>query len=163
MVFSLLLLAATLLCGLTAGLVFAFAVVTMPGIGALPDREFLNAFKAMDRVIQNNHPLFGLVWVGSALLLIGAAVLGFGRLEGLDRGLLLGATVVYLVGVQVPTVVVNIPLNNRLQAHDVDGMDEGERRAARAAFEARWNRWNRLRTVWASAATALLLWLLLRL
>ena len=48
-----------------AGVVFAFAVVVMPGIRTLPDADFLRAFQVIDRVIQDNQPLFLLVWVGS--------------------------------------------------------------------------------------------------
>jgi hypothetical protein len=39
----------TLLCSLVAGFVFAFAVVVMPGIQTLSDRDYLRAFKVMDR------------------------------------------------------------------------------------------------------------------
>ena len=41
--FALLLILATLLCALVAGLLFAFAVVTIPGISRLNDREFILA------------------------------------------------------------------------------------------------------------------------
>ena len=41
-----------LLCSLVAGLLFGFAVVVMPGIANLENREFLMAFKHMDEVIQ---------------------------------------------------------------------------------------------------------------
>ena len=46
---------AAFLCSLVAGFLFAFAIVIMPGIGSLNDREFLRAFQVMDRVIQNNQ------------------------------------------------------------------------------------------------------------
>ena len=161
--FTAILLLATFLCALVAGFLFAFVVVAMPGIGSLDDGAFIRAFQRMDRIIQNNQPVFMLVWLGSAVLLLGSAVLGFGRLAGVDRLLLLAATLLYMLGVQVPTAVVNVPLNNQLQAHDVDRMDEAERDAARRAFEPRWNRWNGLRTVLASLATALLMVLLYRL
>lgn len=154
---------ATFFCALVAGFLFAFAVVAMPGLGRLEDREFLRAFQVMDRVIQDIHPVFMVVWVGSVVLLIAAAALGFARLDGAGLVLLLSATLVYVLGVQVPTAAVNIPLNNRLQAVDVDALGEPDRRAARAAFEPRWNRWNRVRTVFASVAAALLLFLLVRL
>ena len=54
----------TLLCALVAGLVLAFAIVVMPGIRHLNDHDYLQAFKVMDRVIQNNHPVFMVVWLG---------------------------------------------------------------------------------------------------
>lgn len=157
-----LLVLATLLCSLTAGLVLAFAVVVMPGIRSLPDREYLGSFAAMDRVIQENDPLFLLVWVGSAVALIGAVLLNYGTLTGANRWLLLGAAAVYLVGVQLPTIIVNIPLNNRLQQLELDGLAEVGLRDARGAFEGRWTRWNVIRTACACMTSGALMALLLR-
>lgn len=154
---------ATLLCSLVAGFLFAFACVAMPGIATLGDREFLHGFQVMDRVIQNNQPLFVLVWAGSAVTLLLTAVIGFGRLEGVDRALLLAAAVVYLAGVQLPTLTINVPLNNRLQTLDLTAMDDDALAEARDDFEPRWNRWNRIRTVLATLASALLIVLILRL
>lgn len=161
--FHLTLVAATFLCSLVAGFLFAFTVVAMPGIGTLSHGPFLQAFQAMDRVIQDNQPIFLLVWVGSVLTLVASAALGFGQLVGTDRLLLLAALVVYLLGVQLPTVAVNIPLNNAAQALDVDELDGAALEAARRDFEPRWNRWNLLRTVLAGLVSALLMALLLRL
>ena len=151
---------ATFLCSLVAGFLFAFAVVAMPGLKNLKDGEFIRAFQVMDRVIQNNQPLFILVWVGSAVLVILSAVLGLGQLAGGERLLLLGAALIYLLGVQLPTITINIPLNNKIQAFEVDATDEAAHRAAREAFEPRWNRWNAIRAVLSSLAAALLILLL---
>ena len=158
--FLLVLSLATLLCALVAGFLFAFAVVAMPGIGRLDDGAFLRAFQVMDRVIQNNQPLFMIVWAGSVVALIAAAVLGFGRLEGAERALLIAAVLVYLLGVQLTTAAVNIPLNNRLQTLDLVAMDAAALRAEREAFEPRWNRANIARTVISSGVAALLIVLL---
>ncbi|MEM6688800.1 MAG: DUF1772 domain-containing protein [Planctomycetota bacterium] len=154
---------ATLLCSLVAGLVFAFAVVVMPGIRNLNDRDFIRAFQVMDRVIQNNQPLFMLVWVGSAVSLIASACLGITQVEGANLVLLVAATCAYLFSVQLPTIAINIPLNNRLQTLNVEVMDETDRQLARDSFETRWNRWNVIRTLFACLTTAMLLILLLRL
>ena len=64
-----------LLCSLVAGLVLTFAIIVMPGIKSLKDRDFLRAFVVMDRVIQNNHPVFMFVWLGSAAAVIVLAIL----------------------------------------------------------------------------------------
>lgn len=159
-VFPILLILATFLCSLVAGFLFAFAVVVMPGIRTLNARDFIRAFQVMDRVIQNNQPIFVLVWIGSAVALLVAVVFGFGQLDGTGRLLISVAAAIYLLGVQLPTVIVNVPLNNRLQAFDVDATDETARKAARADFESRWNRWNSIRTVLACLASLLLLILL---
>ncbi|MGB5425029.1 MAG: hypothetical protein WBN03_22880, partial [Desulfobacterales bacterium] len=66
-IFQAALILATFLCSLVAGFLFAFSVVVMPGIRSLNDREFIRAFQVMDRVIQNNQPIFMLVWIGSVV------------------------------------------------------------------------------------------------
>ncbi len=58
------LLVSTLLCTLVTGFVFTYAIVVMPGFGKLNDREFIQVFQATDGIIQNNQPLFILVWGG---------------------------------------------------------------------------------------------------
>ena len=121
--FPIILIVATLLCALVAGLLFAFAVVTMPGIKSLNDGEFIRAFQVMDGVIQNNQPIFMLVWIGSALTLLLAAVLGFGQLDLAGKGILLTAALLYIIGVQLPTGMINVPLNNQLQTLDIGKMD----------------------------------------
>ena len=104
-----------------------------------------------------------LVWLGSALALLASTVLGILRLEGLDRVLLVVACAIYIFGVQVPTITINIPLNNHLQSQDLDSMTESELLATTEKFESRWLRWNTIRTVIATLTTILLLVLLIRL
>jgi uncharacterized membrane protein len=157
------LIGSALLCSLVAGIVLAFASVIMPGIRKLNDRSFLQSFKAMDRVIQDNQPVFMVVWVGSVVVLLATAALGLWRLDGVDRMLIIVATLIYLVGVQLPTATINIPLNNQLQAQDLGTMSAASLSDARIAFEARWVRWNLIRTVFAVLTSALLITLALRL
>ena len=92
-----------------------------------------------------------------------ATVLGIWHLAGLDRILLIVACAIYLFGVHVPTVAVNIPLNNDLQSKDLDAMSESELLAITENFDSRWLPWNSLRTVIATLTTLLLLVLLVRL
>ena len=161
-VFHAVLILATFLCSLVAGFLFAFAAVIMPGIRRLDDGGFIRAFQVIDRVIQNNQPLFVLMWVGSVLSLIAATVLGLATLSGADRLLIIVAAVVYLLCVQLPTVTINIPLNNMLQKLEPDSMDETTRKRSREAFESRWNRWNIIRTACATLVSIVLLLLLVR-
>ena len=161
--FRVTLIVATFLCTLVAGFVFAFGVVVMPGIRTLSDGEFLRAFQVMDRVIQNNQPVFMLVWVGSVVALLGSAFLGFGRLDGNGRVLMIASVLLYLLGVQLPTVTINVPLNNTVQTLAIADMDETAQEAARREFESRWNYSNVTRMVLASLVSVLLMILLLRL
>jgi uncharacterized membrane protein len=114
----------------------------------------------MDRIIQNNQPLFMLIWAGSVVVLTTSAVLGFGQLDGIGRLLIILAALVYILGVQLPTITINVPLNNKLQTLDVDAMNEPAHKTARDDFEPRWNQWNAIRTVLASLVAALLIILL---
>ena len=161
--FQIVLILATLLCSLVAGFLLAFATVVMPGIKTLNDREFIRAFQVIDGVLQNNQPLMVAVWMGSILAAVAAAVLGFGQLDGTQRLLSISAPLVYILGVQLSTFTINVPLNNRLQRLNVDAMDEVALKAARMNFEPGWNRWNLVRTPFAGLASVLFMILLFRL
>lgn len=76
---------------------------------------------------------------------------------------MIAAVLVYLLGVQLPTITLNVPLNNRVQALDIETMDGEAQAAARQDFESSWKRWNSIRTVLASLTSVLLIVLLLRL
>ena len=154
--FSFVLILATLLCSLVAGFLFAFAIAVMPGIRNLNDRDFIRTFQSMDRVIQTNHPLFVIVWVGSVLTLAASTVLAIGDIRGVNLPLIITAALVYFLGVQLPTFRINVPLNNALQKLDAAAMDDAAAKRARGDFEPRWNRWNAIRTAF-SVLTSLLL------
>jgi len=159
-IFHIALILATFLCSLVAGFVFAFAFVVMPGIKTLSDGDFIRAFQVIDGVIQDKQPIFMLVWIGSVVALVTAAVLGLGQLDGTWRLLMIFATLAYLFGAQLPTFTINVPLNNKLQTLDVDALNEAEHKAAREDFEPRWIRWNSIRTAIASLVSLVLMILL---
>lgn len=160
--FQIALLLSALLCSLVAGLVLTFAIIVMPGIRTMADREYLRAFKVMDRIIQDGHPIFALVWLGSAIVVLATTVLGFSRLDGLDQILLVVAGAIYIFGVHVPTVTINVPINNSLQSQDLDSASEGELSALANTYETRWLRWNTIRTFVSVVTTVLFLILLSR-
>ena len=151
-----------MLCSLVAGLLFGFAIVVMPGIAKLTDKEYLLTFKHMDGIIQNNQPLFILVWAGSILSIIITLTLGIMNLSGTQIYLLVFASILYLFGVQLPTFRFNIPLNNSIQHLDIGSLEESEVASSRVDFEISWNRWNKIRTVNAILTVSMLLLLLIR-
>ena len=162
-IFQAALILSTFLCSLVAGFLFAYAIVIMPGIKNLNAREFIRAFQVTDRIIQNNQPIFILVWVGSAIAVIISAVLGIGQLQGVDFFLLALATLMYILGVQLSTITIHLPLNNKLQTLDVDVMNETDLKVARNEFEPRWNTANIVRTAISGCVSFLLIILLFRL
>lgn len=162
-VFHVVLVFTTFLVSLVAGFVFAFASVVMPGLRDLNDREFIRAFQVIDGIIQKNQPVFVFVWLGSIVAVLASLGLGLGQLDGTARLLMVVAGLVYLLAVQLPTFIINVPLNNKLQAVDVDALDEKSLSVARKDFEFRWNLWNSTRTAFASMASVLLMILPFRL
>lgn len=155
--FGVVLALAVLLCGLVSGLLLGFVIVAMPGLGSLGDRDLLVGFRAMDKVIQDRQPIFMIVWLGSVVAVIAAVALGWSQTSGGTRALLLSGALFYLLGLQLPTATMNIPLNNRVQAIDPASMSAEELAEARAWFEAPWNRWNAIRTFLGVLATGTLL------
>ncbi len=157
LLFNSLLLFATLTTLLVTGLLFTFALLVMPGLGRLEDRAFLRGFQEIDRIIQKGHPIFVVVWMGSVVSVMAAAVMGFSQLDAMACGLLVTAAVLYLLGVQLPTMRGNVPLNNHLQTLDLETLDEPALAKARQAFEPAWNRLNVLRTMICVVAAVLLI------
>ena len=155
--FEAVLITTILLTALVAGLVLGFAVVVMPGITKLSDRDFLQAFKRMDGVIQDKQPVFMVVWVGSILSTVLMWVLGALQLNGVPLYLMWFAGALYLFAVQAPTILFNIPLNNAVQALDIEALNDTDLAEARNQFEAPWNRWNRFRTLTATVSVVALL------
>ena len=157
------LLLSAFLCSLVAGFLFAYEIVVMPGIKTLNDREFIRTFQVTDRIIQNNQPIFILVWVGSAVAILMSAFFGYGKLQGVNLFLLASAAFAYILVVQLSTIVIHLPLNNKLQKLNVDAMNDTDLKVARNEFEPRWNTSNLVRTVTSSCVSALLIILLFRL
>ncbi|MFB7977656.1 anthrone oxygenase family protein [Streptomyces vinaceus] len=111
---TVLLMVATVLVGLMAGLFFAFDVSVMPGLARGDERTYVTAMQNINAVIDGNA-LFGTVFV---VALLAAAASAAVELRGGRRGVAVwvGAAVVLYLVVLVITFTVNIPLNNELAA-----------------------------------------------
>ena len=139
--------ASTLLCALVTGFVFTYAVIVMPGLAQLADKEFIRAFKFTDEVIQNNQPIFMIVWVGSVISVISTLIVSLMGPYSVETVLVIIAGFVYLLGVQGLTVLVHLPLNRRIQTVNVEEWDASALREERLLFETRWIRFNWIRTL----------------
>ena len=142
--------AAAVGCGLIGGLLFAFSSFVMTALARQPVECGVRTMQAINVAIIN--PLFLSVFLGTAAAC--AAILVTSLAQPASSGTLesVGATL-YLLGVLGVTMIVNVPLNNALEA-----LDGGSPEAARfwPAYLRRWTRWNHLRTVCALLASVLL-------
>ena len=137
---------AVLTCSLVTGFIFTYAVVVMPGFSKLDDKEFLRAFQVTDGVIQNNQPLFMLTWVGSIISVLSVIVISLLSLGLSEAWKLIVVGLIYLFGVQGVTISIHLPLNNRIQAIDINNMNNQSLNEERTKFEMRWNYFNKIRT-----------------
>lgn len=140
-----LILVAVVSTGLSTGLLFGWAVSVMPGTARVADTEYIAVMQSINRAIIN--PFFLVPFLLSPVLLVIASVGQFGVQED-ENGWLLGtAAVVYAVGVLAVTIAGNIPLNDRLEAFDLDAADTDAASVERTTYERGWNRWHYVRTL----------------
>ena len=146
-----------LFCSLVSGFIFTYAIVVMPGLSNLNNKDFLRAFQVTDAVIQNKQPLFMFIWIGSIVAIFSTIVVSLVSI-GLSKGwLIVLIGIVYLLGVQGITVTIHIPLNNHIQNINIEKLNEKSISDERINFEARWNFFNYIRTGIAISTSLLLL------
>jgi uncharacterized membrane protein len=145
MVFTLAVCAAAvtlLLAGCMAGVFFAFSTSVMPGLDAINPDHAIRAMQSINRKILN--PVFLTTFVGAPI----AATVTGGLLLVLEETpaaiLSFLAAAAYALGALAPTMIVNVPMNEKLDAVDVPS---DAREAARiwSDYSPRWTRWNTLR------------------
>lgn len=93
--------------------------------------------------------------MGTAILLPLSTFLYYEQHPSLRFWLLLGASALYLIGVIGITMFGNVPLNNSLDAFNLQAANENEIAFQRLQFEGTWNKLNNVRTV-ASALSIIL-------
>ena len=124
-----------LTCCLVTGFIFTYAVVVMPGLSKLNDKEFLRAFQVTDGSIQNNQPLFMLAWVGSIIAILSLILIAIVFIGISKTWLIVLVGVVYLLVVQGITISIHIPLNNHIQQLNIDELNEQDLSKERKKFE----------------------------
>ncbi len=140
------LIVSALFCGLVTGFIVTYAIVVMPGLAKLTDKNFLRAFQVTDEIIQNKQPLFMLIWVGSIISVITTIFTSIVYVGFPTASLPLLVCFIYLVGAQGVTIIVHIPLNNHVQKLQVDKLEGQAANQERSMFEARWNKFNYIRS-----------------
>ena len=143
----------TLLCSLVTGFVLTYAIVVMPGLSKLDDKEFIKAFQVTDGIIQNNQPIFILIWVGSIISVVSTIIISIFTLGILEGWKIIFVSLVYLIGVQAITIIIHLPLNRRIQNIDINSTNLQSLNEERKNFETKWNYFNNIRTVIAFLVT----------
>ncbi|MBC7919850.1 MAG: DUF1772 domain-containing protein [Ferruginibacter sp.] len=145
---------------LIAGLFYAYSCSVNPGLNRLSDTAYLTAMQSINRAILN--PVFFAVFSGAALLLPLSTYVHFAQPAPERFWFLLAATIVYLVGAVGVTIVGNVPLNEILDAFNLQSASVSEIAAQRIAFEVPWNRLHTVRTIASTLAIILVITACLR-
>ena len=140
------LISSAFLCSLITGFILIFAIVVMPGISRFEDKEFLKAFQLIDGIIQDNKPIFLLIWLGSILSVLVTLISSIKVLGLQDSVMIISICCIYLFGVQGITIKIHLPLNRRIINLDINNLDEEKLYEERENFENKWNYFNKIRT-----------------
>jgi uncharacterized membrane protein len=137
---------------LVAGVFQAFSDFVMKALGDLDGEAGMLAMQRINVTVLRSLFLVSLFLLLPGLL--GAGWLTASRGEG-PGGWVLGAALLYLLGVVGVTMLRNVPMNEQLDRVVVDG-DAREKARYWRHYLRHWTRWNHVRSG-ASAATAALL------
>ena len=111
-------------CNLVGGFIFTYAIIVMPGLSKLNDKDFLRAFQVTDAVIQSKQPLFMFTWIGSIVAMLNTILVSLVSVGLSETWLILLIGVAYLLGVQGITITIHIPLNNHIQKVKIEGLND---------------------------------------
>ena len=144
---------AIVIAGLIAGLFFGWLVSVIPGLAKAADRTYIETMQSINVAIVN--PLFVIPFMITPIILAASAIVEYRAGNQRRSWLLAVATVTYALGVLGVTVGGNIPLNDALDAFDLDSADDAAAAVRRTSYEDPWNRWHLGRTIASVVAFAI--------
>jgi uncharacterized membrane protein len=125
---------------LNAGIFYAFSSFVMGALGRIPAEQGINAMNSINVVVIN--PSFTIVFMGTTLLCVGLAIWSLFFLGDASAWLVLGASLIFVIGCFGVTMVFNVPLNNQLTTASPDEADSLWR-----AYLRTWTMWNHVRAI----------------
>ena len=109
--------ATLLLAGAIAGFFYAYSSSVMPGLDATQANHAIAAMQAINSKVRNT--VFFVAFFGMPVAAFVTAALLFSVRQRIAATLFLIAGVTYLVGAFLPTVLVNVPMNDALAVAEV--------------------------------------------
>ncbi|MEZ5675912.1 MAG: anthrone oxygenase family protein [Thalassovita sp.] len=126
------------------GFFYAWVCSTMWGLDQLHPATAIEAMNAMNRSVRN--VVFAPAFFGTPVVLAAVGLWGY-RLQQRAAALWMGAAaLVYLVGAFLPTVMVNVPMNQALMLIDM-ARDNAALQQVWGDYSDRWQVWNIARTL----------------
>lgn len=141
--------------GAMFGFFFAWICSTMWGLDRVDPNIAISAMQAMNASVRNW--VFAPAFFGTPLLLIVVALTGWIVNERRLATCLAMAGIIYVLGVMVPTMTFNVPLNEVLSAVETP-LDLAEATRIWRHYSEPWQFWNVIRAVFAGIVLALIGW-----
>ena len=143
---------AVLSSGAMFGFFYAWVCSTLWGLDSAHPNVAISAMQAMNAGVRN--PVFALGYFGAPLVLAAVALVAWKREERRAAILFGSGSLLYVLGVMVPTSMVSVPLNETLSA--VEAPLTGSRaQEVWLSYSAPWQFWNTVRAL--AAGVVLLL------
>ena len=141
--------------GAMFGFFFAWVCSTMWGLDAADPNTAIAAMQAMNASVRNW--VFAPAFFGTPVLLIFTALAAVRVGERRAAICFALAGLIYVLGVMLPTVTVNVPMNEALALVETP-LDSGGAQEAWRNYSGPWQVWNTLRAVASGLALALAGW-----
>ena len=133
-----------LLCGAIFGFFYAWVCSTMWGLDTVNARVAIEAMQAMNASVRN--AVFAPAFFGTPVVLAGTAGLAWLSSERTVATWLGSAALLYVIGAFLPTLHVNVPMNEALARVDLKQSSETLQQVW-GDYSTRWQRWNQIRTL----------------
>ena len=134
------------------GFFYAWVCSTVSGLDAADPNVAISAMQAMNASVRN--PVFALGYFGTPLALAAVALVAWKGEERRAAVLFGSGALLYVLGVMVPTSVVNVPLNETLAAVEVP-LALARADEVWQSYSSPWQLWNTVRAVAAGAVLLL--------
>ncbi len=144
-----------LLAGAIFGFFYAWVCSTMWGLDQADPRVAIAAMQAMNASVRN--AVFAPAFFATPWVLIAAGLMAWSTGRGTAALVFVLAGVVYLVGGQILTIMVNVPMNEALAKVAVPE-DRAAAEVIWQAYSPRWQTYNQARTVVSGVTLALAGW-----
>jgi len=132
---------------LVGGVFQAFSDFVMRGLIAASPKSGAQSMQMLNRTVFRS--VFLVMLIGLAPVSFVVAVYAYFALDALVAYWLVAAAAIYIITVFMVTVVGNVPMNNRLDALE---LDSAEAMAFWQHYSVRWTQWNHIRTLGAILA-----------
>jgi uncharacterized membrane protein len=139
-------LAAKLIVGLAGGFFYTWQVSVIPGTLKITDASYLETMKSINKEILN--PFFFVIFFGALVISILDAGIHIYSGWGLPALFIILATIAYVLTFGI-TAFGNVPLNNALEALQLNDLSVEELKNFRNYYEVTWNKYHLYRT-WTS-------------